>query len=183
MDRNAEEEVGFGGKLGASSGAVDAETRSQALSADRLRRVFGAFPTGVIAIASLVAAKPVGLTASSFTTVSLDPPLVSVCIAHTSTTWPELRRSERFGVSILAASQASAGKQLSIHGIDRFVGIQWRATDRGAVLIEGASAWFDCSMEKEVTAGDHDVVLLRVHDLEADYAVPPLVFHASRFLS
>ena len=68
-----------------------------------LRRVFGAFPTGVTAIAAFVDGTPVGLAASSFTSVSLDPPLASVCIAKTSTTWPVLRRAERLGVSYFTA--------------------------------------------------------------------------------
>jgi flavin reductase (DIM6/NTAB) family NADH-FMN oxidoreductase RutF len=66
----------------------------------QLRRVFGSFPSGVAAVAALVAGEPVGIAASSFTSVSLDPPLVSVCIAHTSTTWPVLRTASRLGVSI-----------------------------------------------------------------------------------
>src|SRR5689334_9351603 len=93
-----------------------------------LRRVFGAFPTGVTALAALVDGQPVGLAASSFTSVSLDPPLVSVCLAHSSTTWPLLRRATRLGVSVLAAHQEHFGRQLSARGGDRFAGLTWRAS-------------------------------------------------------
>ena len=60
-------------------------------------------------------------------------------------------------------------------------GADWRTTEAGAVLLEGATAWFECSVAQQSRAGDHDVVVLRVHDLEGDHSVSPLVFHASRF--
>jgi flavin reductase (DIM6/NTAB) family NADH-FMN oxidoreductase RutF len=152
-----------------------------AIDPAHLRRVFGAFPTGVTALAAVVDGRPVGLAANSFTSVSLDPPLVSVCVAHSSTTWPVLRQAGRLGVSVLSAGQEAAGRQLAARGVDRFAGLGWGATPDGAVLLDGSSAWLDCSLDQEVRAGDHDIVVLRVHDLDADPALPPLVFHASRF--
>jgi flavin reductase (DIM6/NTAB) family NADH-FMN oxidoreductase RutF len=154
---------------------------TQVLDPVQLRRVFGAFPSGVTAIAALIDGNPVGIAASSFTSVSLDPPLVSVCVAHSSTTWPILRDATRFGVSVLAADQEQACLQLSSRDADRFADLDWWATPDGAVLLEGASAWLDCSTEAQHRAGDHDIVVLRVHDLDADHGVKPLVFHASQF--
>jgi flavin reductase (DIM6/NTAB) family NADH-FMN oxidoreductase RutF len=153
----------------------------QVLSPARLRRVFGAFPTGVTAIAALVDGVPVGLTANSFTAVSLDPPLVSVCVAHTSTTWPLLAGRARLGVTVLSAEQEQACAQLAARSADRFAGLDWHATQDGAVLLDGAGAWFDTSIEQHVRAGDHDIVLLRIHALDADHSAAPLVFHGSRF--
>lgn len=146
-----------------------------------LRHVFGAFPSGVTAIAALIADAPVGMAASSFTSVSLDPPLVSVCIAHSSTTWPVLRDAKRFGVSVLSAAQAQACRQLSGPGADRFAALRWRVTSGGAIMLEGASAWLECSIAQHHPAGDHDIVVLRVHNLDADPGVAPLVFHDSQF--
>lgn len=146
-----------------------------------LRRVFGTFPTGVVAVSALVDGRPAGIAASSFVSVSLDPPLVSVCVAHTSTTWPVLRRARRLGISVLGAHQELTSRQLAGRGKDRFAGLSWHATPDGAVLLRGASAWLDCGIEQQVPAGDHDIVLLRVHDLSADPRVPPLVFHASAY--
>ena len=146
-----------------------------------LRRVFSTFPTGVVAMAGLVEDQPVGLAASSFVSVSLDPPLVSVCVAHTSRTWPVLRRTPRLGISVLGVDQEQAGRQLSGPGADRFAGLSWTATAAGAVLLRGASAWLECGVERDVPAGDHDIVLLRVHELSADAQVPPLVFHGSTY--
>jgi flavin reductase (DIM6/NTAB) family NADH-FMN oxidoreductase RutF len=146
-----------------------------------LRRVFSTFPTGVTAVAATIDGTPVGLAANSFTSVSLDPPLVSLCVAHTSTTWPRLRVARRLGISVLGAHQEHACRQLSGRGQDRFTGLAWRPSQDGAVFLDGSSAWLDCSIEQEIRAGDHDIVLLRVHDLDADHEIAPLVFHGSQF--
>ena len=145
-----------------------------------MRRAFGAFPTGVTAVAGLVDAAPVGMAASSFTSVSFDPPLASVCIAVASATWPLLRRSGRLGVSVLSHGQQEACRRLAARGVDRFAGLTWQATRDGAILLAGASAWFDCSVEQEIRAGDHEVVLLAVHRLGRDARMRPLVSHGSR---
>ncbi|MDT4959803.1 MAG: hypothetical protein QOD31_3602 [Pseudonocardiales bacterium] len=147
----------------------------------QLRRVFGSFPSGVAAVAALVAGEPVGIAASSFTSVSLDPPLVSVCIAHTSTTWPVLRTASRLGVSILSAGQEHAGRSLAGRTPDRFAAVPWRSTAHGAVVLDGARAWFETTVEQHVRAGDHDIVVLRVHDLDAQHDIGPLVYYASQF--
>ncbi|BEP16208.1 flavin reductase family protein [Acidothermaceae bacterium B102] len=147
----------------------------------RLRHVFGAFPTGVTALAGLVDGEPVGLTANSFTSVSLDPALVSVCVAVTSSTWSVLQTARRLGISILAADQEAVGRQLAAKTPDRFAGLSWRATTDGAVLLDGATGWLETSVSQVVRAGDHDIVVLEVHDLHADHDVSPLVFHASRY--
>jgi flavin reductase (DIM6/NTAB) family NADH-FMN oxidoreductase RutF len=156
-------------------------TMRSALEPHRLRRVLGSFPTGVTVIAATVDGVPTGLAANSFVSVSLDPPMVSVCVAHTSTTWPTLRRAGRLGVSVLGAHQENAGRQLSARDVDRFATLDWQASADGAIFLDGSSAWLDCSIEREIPAGDHDIVLLRVHDLDADAAVAPLVFHGSRY--
>ncbi len=146
-----------------------------------LRHVLGAFPTGVTALAALVDGVPVGMAANSFTSVSLDPPLVSVCVATTSETWPLLRRAARLGVSVLSHEQEAASRRLASRGIDRFAGLSWHPTEDGAVLLDHASAWFDCSIEREIRAGDHEIVLLTVHGLGTDPQTPPLIFHGSRY--
>ncbi len=151
-----------------------------ALAQTQLRRVLAAFPTGVAAVAAIIDGEPAGLAANSFVSVSLDPPLVSVCIGHSSTTWPVLRTADRLGISVLGAHQERASRQLSSRDGKRFAGLRWRSTGDGAVLLHEASAWFDCGIEREIPAGDHDIVLLRVHDLGASEAMP-LVFHGSAY--
>lgn len=147
----------------------------------RLRRIFAAYPSGVTVVAAMSDGSPIGLTANSFTTVSLTPALVSVCVAHSSTTWPALRQLGRIGVSVLSAQQEHVARRLSGPASDRFAADDWRATDAGAVLIEGSSAWLECEIDQVVEAGDHDIVVLRIIDLDGDPDVAPLVFHGSQF--
>lgn len=145
------------------------------------RRTFGAYPTGVAALAALVDGTPVGMAANSFTSVSLEPLLASVSVAHSSSTWPALRAAARIGVSVLGAGQENISRQLAARGVDRFAGLTWRATPDGAVLLDGSGAWFETSVEDQMRAGDHDIVVLRVHDLGSDPEVSPLVFHGSAY--
>lgn len=156
-------------------------TVEEAMDPSTLRRVLGAFPTGVTALAALVDGVPAGMVANSFTSVSLDPPLVSVCVATCSATWSSLRRAQRIGVSVLSHRQEAASRQLAARGVDRFADLPWHPTEDGAVLLERASAWFDCVIEREIRAGDHEIVLLAVRRAGTDAHRPPLVFHGSRY--
>jgi flavin reductase (DIM6/NTAB) family NADH-FMN oxidoreductase RutF len=148
---------------------------------NRLRRAYGAFPTGVVTLAALIGGTPVGLAASSFTSVSLDPPLVSVSIAHTSTTWPELGTAVHLGVSVLTSKQELICRQLAARNCDRFAGIGWRSSEDGAVFIDQAAAWLTCSRYDSLQAGDHEIIVLRVHDFGVVAEAQPLVFHASTY--
>jgi flavin reductase (DIM6/NTAB) family NADH-FMN oxidoreductase RutF len=154
-----------------------------AISADptELRRAYGCFPSGVTAVCAAIGDEPVGMAASSFTSVSVDPPLVSVCVQNTSTTWPRLRERSRLGVSVLAHRQDTACRSLSNKHGDRFADVHWEPSADGAVFVHGATVWLDCSVHAEVPAGDHAIVLLRIHGLRADPDGEPLVFHGSRF--
>ncbi|GAA4977634.1 flavin reductase family protein [Actinoplanes utahensis] len=158
-------------------------TTNQDLDAVRLRQAFGVFPSGVVAVAAEVDGALVGLAASSFTSVSLDPPLVSVSIANTSKTWPDLRRSAHVGVTVLAAHQGQVCRQLAGPVAHRFDGIPTSVTETGAVTLDDGLAMFDCSIYREVEAGDHTIVLLRLHAVEhsPDQDGGPLVFHRSTF--
>lgn len=157
-------------------------TVATALDPLHLRRSFSAFPSGVTVIAGLAPdGTPLGLVASSFTSVSLQPALVSMCIAHTSGTWPLLTGLPVLGVSVLAADQGWIARQVSARRPDRFAGVEWRATADGAVVLDGASGWMEVSVQQQIRAGDHDIVVLAVHELNADPEMQPLVFHGSRF--
>jgi flavin reductase (DIM6/NTAB) family NADH-FMN oxidoreductase RutF len=160
-------------------------TTNQDLDPGRLRQAFGVFPSGVVAVAAEVDGELVGLAASSFTTVSLDPPLVSFSVANTSKTWPDLRRAEHVGVTVLAEHHGELCRQLAGPVAHRFDEVDVRVNDDGAVLLEEGLVRFDCSLYREVEAGDHVLVLLRLHGVEhdADERLPgaPLVFHRSSF--
>ncbi|GAA5040790.1 flavin reductase (DIM6/NTAB) family NADH-FMN oxidoreductase RutF [Thermocatellispora tengchongensis] len=146
-----------------------------------LRAAFGCFPSGVTAICAVIDGEPAGMAVSSFTSVSLEPPLISVCIQNTSRTWVRLRRAARIGVSVLADRHGDHCRRLSRRTGDRFGGIPWDIADSGAMFVRGAPAQFDCSLHREVEAGDHSIALLRVHALAACPASAPLVFHGSTF--
>jgi flavin reductase (DIM6/NTAB) family NADH-FMN oxidoreductase RutF len=158
---------------------VDAEF--MALSEENLRHAYGMFPSGVTAVCARIGSAPVGLAASSFTSVSIDPPLVSVCVAHTSTTWPTLRTAPVLGISVLAAEHGQIARALAAKTGDRFADITYETADDGAVLVHGATLWLTCVIENEVPAGDHDIIVLRVTSLRPYPDVAPMIFHASKF--
>jgi len=149
----------------------------------QLRHAFAKVPSGVAALAALVDGAPQGLVVSTFTVgVSLDPPLVMFAVQNSSRTWPVLRGSARLGVSVLSAHQEHAARQIASKDGDRFAGLPVSVSSEGALLLPGAALWLDCSVEQEVPAGDHAVVLLRVHGHEVrEGHVDPLVFHSSTF--
>ncbi|WP_239657092.1 flavin reductase family protein [Mycobacterium riyadhense] len=146
-----------------------------------LRRAFGCFPSGVVAVCAIADDAPLGMAASSFTSVSVAPPLVSICVQNCSTTWPRLRDRPRLGVSVLAEGHDDACISLSRKVGDRFAGVAWHSLPGGGVVVHGASAWLDCRLHAEIPAGDHLIALLEICGLEADPDIPPLVFHGSRF--
>ncbi|MCW2787090.1 MAG: putative oxidoreductase [Marmoricola sp.] len=154
---------------------------NQDLDPVELRRAFGIFPSGVVAVAAQVDEVLVGLAASSFTSVSIDPPLVSFSIARTSKTWPDLRRSSHVGVTVLAATQHAECRQLAGEPERRFDGVPIRVSDDGAVTLDDGLARFDCTIHSEVEAGDHVVVFLELHAVDQSDTSSPLVFHRSVF--
>ena len=155
-------------------------TTNQDLDPHALRKAFGVFPTGVVAVAALVEGKPVGLAASSFTSVSLEPPLVSFSVARTSKTWPDLRRSSHLGVTVLAEHHGEVCRRLAGPVDSRFDGLAVSSSRDGALTLDEGLARFDCTIYREVEAGDHIVILLQLH--AADHgAGQPLVFHRSNF--
>ncbi|WP_214413025.1 flavin reductase family protein [Sphaerisporangium fuscum] len=157
--------------------AVDGSPAPRAVDPQHFRNVLGRFATGVVAITALDAAgRPCGLAANSFTSVSLDPPLVAFCVAHTSTSWPRLRSAARLCVNVLSEDHEQVCRQLASKGGDKFAGLAWDLSPGGSPVIEGAIAWIDCSVEAEHPAGDHLIVVARVHDLDGHADHGPLVF-------
>lgn len=149
--------------------------------ADALRRAFGTFPTGVVAVCGLDGTVPVGMAASTFVPVSLDPPLIAVCLQRTSRTWPVLRTLPVLGVSVLADGHAAAARALAAREGDRFAGLETAITGDGALHVAGSPAVFVCTLDREADAGDHVIALLRVGRVEARPDIAPLVFHRSSF--
>jgi flavin reductase (DIM6/NTAB) family NADH-FMN oxidoreductase RutF len=154
---------------------------NQDLNRFELRKIFGVFPTGVVAVAAAVDDNLIGLAASSFTSISLDPPLVSFSVAKTSQTWPLLRRANGLGVTVLAEHHGAVALQLAGPVDERFEGIEIVRSLRGAVTLVDGLAQLETSIYREVEAGDHVLVLLRLHAVQHAGASSPLVFHGSVF--
>ena len=154
------------------------------LSPASLREAFGHFPTGVIAIAAEVEGERVGLAASTFVPVSLDPPLVSFCVQNTSTTWPKLKDLPALGISVLGESHDAAAKALAAKTGDRFAGLHTVSRTSGAVFVHGTSVWMESTIEQLIPAGDHTIVILKVSELtvhDDPEIQAPIVFHRSTF--
>jgi flavin reductase (DIM6/NTAB) family NADH-FMN oxidoreductase RutF len=150
------------------------------LTPDRLREAFGHFPCGVIAIAAEVDGVRVGLAASTFVPVSLDPPLVAFCVQNTSTTWPRLKDAPVLGISVLGESHDAAVRTLAAETGDRFTGLS-TVSIHGAVFIDGTSVWLESAIEQLIPAGDHTIVVLRVSNVTLHDDIAPIVFHRSTF--
>jgi flavin reductase (DIM6/NTAB) family NADH-FMN oxidoreductase RutF len=161
---------------------------NQDFDPEQLRAAFGVFPSGVVAVAAEVDGELFGLAASSFTSVSLAPPLVSFSVANTSKTWPDLRRADHLGLTVLADHHGEVCRQLAGPVDQRFDDVTVSATDEGAVTLDEGLARFDCTIHREVRAGDHTIVILALHAVEhvvdgvdgVDLS-KPLVFHRSGF--
>jgi flavin reductase (DIM6/NTAB) family NADH-FMN oxidoreductase RutF len=146
------------------------------------RSILGRFATGVVVVCATVDDRPVGMSVNSFTSVSLDPPLVAFCAAHSSATWVELQRSPSFAISILAGHQQEVCSQLARKGVDRFAGVDVELAPSGSPVIVGSLAWLDCRRAGYHVAGDHDIVLGEVEELHLASDADPLVFFGSRFV-
>jgi flavin reductase (DIM6/NTAB) family NADH-FMN oxidoreductase RutF len=122
------------------------------------RRACGRFSTGVT-IASVWDAEgaPHGLTVSSFTSVSLDPPLILICLGHGVSAIDAFRASAHFGINVLAENQRDLAERFTQKGQDRFEGLKWRRGKTGVPLLAGVLAAMECAVRQRVTAGDHDI--------------------------
>ncbi|MGC4933779.1 flavin reductase family protein [Gordonia sp. DT30] len=148
-----------------------------------LRHVLGHYPSGVVAITSTDADTgiPVGLVASSFTSVSLDPPLVAFFPQKTSTTWPRIRRRRAFGVDVLDARQQEVCGRLAAKGGDKFAAIPWTTDRLGLPSITGAVAHITCDLESVHDAGDHEIAVGRVRELSIGPSATPMLFFRGGF--
>ena len=155
-------------------------TRSLALDpldARAFRRVLGHYPSGVAVITSVSPeGKPVGMTVTSFTSVSLDPPLVAFFPDRRSSTWVAIRERGAFCVNVLGADQEAVCRQLAAKGGDKFQDVVWTPEALGLPALSNAVAWIGCEIETVHEAGDHYIVVGRVRHLSADQAIVPLLF-------
>jgi flavin reductase (DIM6/NTAB) family NADH-FMN oxidoreductase RutF len=131
------------------------------------RQVLGAFPTGVTIVATRDGrGAPCGMTVNAFTSVSLDPPLVLVCVQHAASSHDPLLESGSFAVSVLSARQAALAAHFSTEPADvRFVEVEWHEGPLGNPVVDGAAAWLACTLEAVHPGGDHSIMVGRVEEL------------------
>lgn len=149
------------------------------ITPEQMRHTLAGFSTGLSVVAAEVDGQVVGMPANSLVSVSLDPPLVMLSFAHTSTTWPVLLRAERWGISVLGVGQEEVLRSLRRPASARFDGIEVEVRGQ-AVFVGGALATIEVLPRTAVEAGDHTVMLLDVVALDRDEEREPLVFFGSR---
>lgn len=142
-----------------------------------LRAVAGTFPSGVTVITTAPAGRPVGMTVSSFTSVSLDPPLILVCVARTASSSPAFRVGSPMGVNVLSSSQGQVARTFASPVEDRFAVVEHRTGPHGVPLIEETAAWLSTHIVRIYDGGDHVILLARVHALHRS-AHTPLLYQA-----
>jgi flavin reductase (DIM6/NTAB) family NADH-FMN oxidoreductase RutF len=144
------------------------------------RNVLGHVPTGVAVLTAHAASGPVGMAANSLTSVSLEPPMLLVCPARSSTTWPLIRSSGSFCVNVMASHHEPLCRQFAMRDEDRFAGVAWHPRPSGPAL-DDAVAWIECALRDEHEAGDHTIALADVTAIEAAAQPLPLVFFRGRY--
>jgi 3-hydroxy-9,10-secoandrosta-1,3,5(10)-triene-9,17-dione monooxygenase reductase component len=170
--------------LVAGNGAAPDPGDTTTTDALLFRGVLGQFPTGVTIVTATTPDGPVGLAVGSFTSVSLDPPLVGFLPAQTSTSWPLIQDSGKFCVNVLAEDQQDLARAFATPGADRFSGRSWTAAPHsGAPILDGVLAWIDCDVAGVSDAGDHHFVLGKVRALGAATDGKPLVFFRGAYRS
>ncbi|RZU33744.1 flavin reductase family protein [Blastococcus saxobsidens] len=146
-----------------------------------MRDVLGHFASGVTVITADTPDGPIGFTCQSFSSLSLDPPLVAFAPARTSRTWPRLRDMGRFCVNVLAEGQDAVSQNFARSTADRFAGVPWTSSPHGSPVLDGVIAWIDGELWAEYDGGDHTIVVARVLDLGAVADRRPLLFHRGTY--
>lgn len=157
--------------------------QAQQIDATDFRQILGHYPTGVSVItAADSGGAPVGgMVVGTFTSVSLDPPLVAFLPDKKSTSWPHIERAGRFCVNVLGSDQESLCQKFSRRGGDKFEGVSWKPSPSGNPILDGIVAWVDCTIEQVVESGDHYIVVGRVSDLQLENDISsPLTFHRGK---
>lgn len=161
---------------------VTQEAAGAAIDADLFRTLLRRHAAGVVVITAPGASRPAGFTATSFTSVSLDPPLVSFCLDRRSSSWPALQAAGHVGVHVLTEGQEEVARRFATSGIDRFAEpLNWRRGAHEVPVLSGVLAVLVCRVVERVPAGDHAIVLAQPVQGEHAEGVP-LLYHDGRYL-
>ncbi|GGA51971.1 flavin reductase family protein [Sphingomonas psychrolutea] len=141
------------------------------------RRVLGHYPTGVCVITAIEpGGKPTAMVVGSFTSVSLDPPLVAFFPDRGSSSWPRIQRAGKFCVNVLGSHQQDLCRRFAAKSDDKFADLEFRVSTLGSPVLNDVIAWVDCTLEAVHDAGDHLIVLGRVRELDVERGDAPLLF-------
>lgn len=148
----------------------------------QFRKVLGSYPTGVCVVTALSAdERPIGMVVGSFTSVSLDPPLVGFFPDRKSTSWPQVEEAGRFCVNVMGSDQQDICRAVGAKGDQKFVGVDYIVSEHGLPIIANAIATIECRLHSVTEAGDHWFVMGEVLRLESAREVDPMLFHRGRY--
>lgn len=148
-----------------------------------LRQALGTFPTGVTVVTTLdPQGAPLGFTANSFTSVSLDPPLVLVCMSKGSCNFDSYRHTQNFAINVLADQQRGISTTFAMPSEDRFRDVDWRIGVTGSPILEQVVSWFDCQTHEVIDAGDHVILMGRVVEFQFNDS-PPLGYLRGNYVN
>lgn len=164
---------------------MTATTReSSGVDVPEFRRVFRRHPAGVVIVTVDAERGPAGFTATSLTSVSAEPPVVSFGISAGSSSWPHVREAASVVVNFLGAHQEDVARRFAAHGLDRFAApTRWRRLAGGEPVLDDTAGWLRAEVEALVPVGDHHLVLARVTATDLRDATPPLLYHDGRYLT
>lgn len=141
------------------------------------REVLGKYPTGVCVVTAVQPdGSPAGMVVGTFTSVSLNPPLVGFLPDKSSTSWPKIHTAGKFCINVLGADQTDLCGRMASKAEDKFEGVAYSLTDNGSPLLQDVVAWIDCDLHSVTEAGDHYIVLGDVRQLHAEPEREPLIF-------
>ena len=151
------------------------------IDSGEFRNVLGHFPTGVTAVTAVNNGKPIGMAIGSFTSVSLEPPLVAFLPGKESGSWKEIREAGSFCVNVMGQDQMEVCGVMASRAEDKFADVEWSPAGAGSPIISGSIAYIDCDIEMIHDGGDHDIVIGRVLKLEVMDSKSPLVFFQGNY--
>jgi flavin reductase (DIM6/NTAB) family NADH-FMN oxidoreductase RutF len=165
----------------ATTAGSEAAPAQETVAAEHLRLLLRRQAATVTVVTAAGDGRPIGFTATSFTSVSLCPPLVSFCVDRRSASWPVLRETEHVAVHVLESAQAELARTFATRGIDRFAVAGWRPGPYGVPLLHRTLAWLVCRVAARIPAGDHVIVLaepVEVGCVEGS----PLLYHNGQYV-
>ena len=165
-----------------SAGGNALSARGNALSAELFRQAMSRHAAGVVIVTLAGPSGPGGLTVTSFSSASLDPPLVSFYIGHGSSNWPAIRDARHFAVNLIGEGHQSLAHRFALKGEDRFAPpTRWSRGPKDLPLLSDATTHLICATESLVTVGDHELVVGLVLDAALGSGDRPLLHHQGRF--